>query len=590
MRTPADSEAGFRAKAFAAFFAALALLAGAQGAAAQTANPPEIAARGEQPTFRTNVNLVPVTVVVRDGRGNAIGNLAKGNFALFDNGKLQTISRFSVETPGGETIRIGGNGPAGAAKMPADPALPDRFVVFLFDDIHLTTGGLANARQALTDYFNHSMRATDRAAIFSTSGRTAVEFTGDREQLKDALNRLQPHPIAMSAPNACPNIDYYLADAIVNKNDQIALNALIIETVKCLGLPLDAPPPLSQPGHPGATSRSWQQAENMVKGTAMQRVDMGDAETNSALRVLAETVRRISEMPGQRIVVLISPGFFTQRMGQRMSEIIERAARENVVVSTLDARGLYTGAADVTKQIIDPTVQEVKDRYDRQALIEQQNVMADLADGTGGTFFHNNNGLSAGIDRLAAAPEYYYLLAFAPRDAKRDGRFHKLRVSLRTGSGWTVQARRGYYAPNDKADPAQAAQQEIHDAVFSREEMRDFPIALHTRFFKTGEFEAKLTVIADVGLRGIRFRKIDGRNANDLTVVSALFDTSGNFVTGNQKVIELRLRDRTLTRLGSGLAVRTTFDVKSGPYVIRVIVRDAGDRLMAAANDTVEIP
>ncbi|MGH8165570.1 MAG: hypothetical protein ACREP1_14685, partial [Rhodanobacteraceae bacterium] len=153
-----------------------------------------------------------------------------------------------------------------------------------------------------------------------------------------------------------------------------------------------------------------------------------------------------------------------------------------------------------------------------------------------------------------------------------------------------VQARRGYYAPNDKADPAQAAQQEIHDAVFSREEMRDFPIALHTRFFKTGEFEAKLTVIADVGLRGIRFRKIDGRNANDLTVVSALFDTSGNFVTGNQKVIELRLRDRTLTRLGSGLAVRTTFDVKSGPYVIRVIVRDAGDRLMAAANDTVEIP
>ena len=51
-------------------------------------------------TFSTKVNLVMVPVVVRDGKGKAIGTLQKEDFQLFDKGKPQVISRFSVEKAG----------------------------------------------------------------------------------------------------------------------------------------------------------------------------------------------------------------------------------------------------------------------------------------------------------------------------------------------------------------------------------------------------------------------------------------------------------------------------------------------------------
>jgi hypothetical protein len=58
-------------------------------------------------TFSTGINLVLVPVVVRDREGRAIGTLKKEDFQLFDKGKLQEISRFSIE------------------KAEAPPALPD---------------------------------------------------------------------------------------------------------------------------------------------------------------------------------------------------------------------------------------------------------------------------------------------------------------------------------------------------------------------------------------------------------------------------------------------------------------------------------
>jgi len=50
----------------------------------------------EAATFRVNVKLVLARVVVRDSKGNALGNLHKEDFELFDNGKPQVISHFDA--------------------------------------------------------------------------------------------------------------------------------------------------------------------------------------------------------------------------------------------------------------------------------------------------------------------------------------------------------------------------------------------------------------------------------------------------------------------------------------------------------------
>ena len=91
---------------------------------------------------------------------------------------------------------------------------------------------------------------------------------------------------------------------------------------------------------------------------------------------------------------------------------LDRAAGANVLINALDARGLYAGNADAS---LGPNA-TVSDAFgpaagDRLAAMEaSENVMAELANGTGGTFFHNSNDLVNGLKSLAAPPQYLYLL------------------------------------------------------------------------------------------------------------------------------------------------------------------------------------
>ena len=155
----------------------------------------------------------------------------------------------------------------------------------------------------------------------------------------------------------------------------------------------------------------------------------------------------------------------------------------------------------------------------------------------------------------------------------------------------SLQARRGYYAPKHIEDPEETARQEIGSALFSREEMQQLPIGLNTQFFKVNAASAKLTVVVRLSLKQFKYRKVDDRNCNVVTMVYGIFDRNGHYLQGIKKVIELRLKEDTLAnRLAQPATVRTIFDVAPGTYLVRLVVRDAEGQLMSAANAAVEIP
>ena len=562
--------------------------AAAQPVAAQPAaqaNTAELNSRDEPTTFKVNVRLVLVRVVARDAQGHVIGNLHKEDFQLFDKGKPQVISQFSVEQPGAQVALASkssepspGETPAAAAKP---PDVPERFIAYVFDDVHLKFGDLAQVRAAAERHLA-TLVPTDRVAIFSTSGQTTLDFTDDRAQLNATLLRLQPRPVTGGGVVGCPDVNYYMGDLIENKHDP---QTLLVATQDALNCAFNGDP------------KFLSQAQVMAQSAASQAVMSGEAESRLALGVLKDVVRRITLMPGQRSVVLVSPGFLTPLLEPEYIDIIDRAVRSQVIVNALDARGLYTvvPGGDISNPgVSGPNATFIagnKLQYQIADAAANSDVMAVLADGTGGIFFHNNNDLDEGLRRVSTAPEYYYVLGFSPQNLKLDGSYHALKVTVKSPEKLTLQARHGYYAPKHVADATEEAKQEIQDAVFSQEELHDLPIGLHTQFFKSGEADAKLTVLAHVDVKNLRFRKAEGRNRNDLTVVSAVFDRNGNFLQGSQKTLEMRLKDETLqARLGAGITLKTSFDVKPGSYLVRLVVRDAEGRLMSAENGAVEIP
>ena len=334
--------------------------------------------------------------------------------------------------------------------------------------------------------------------------------------------------------------------------------------------------------------------QSMAQSQAERVASMGDQQTDYVYRHLEDTMRRLAAMPGQRVMVLVSPGFIVTTNTREGRDLIDRANRSNIVINTIDARGLYT--PDLLGDISNPAADSgitagYKSSYRLQAQFAQSDILGQLADGTGGTFFQNRNDIDQGLRRAVAAPPLSYLLGFSPQNLKVDGRYHTLKVTLASKQKFTVQARHGYYAPRTVKDPAEAAKQEIQEAIFSQEEIHDVPVELQTQFFKTDQTQAKLAVLTHVDVKGIHFRKAEGRSNDDLTFATAIFDENGNFVTGGEKIVQMHLLDPTLNRLNhSGFTVKSSFDIKPGTYLVRMVVRDAEGDQMAARNGAVVIP
>jgi hypothetical protein len=290
---------------------------------------------------------------------------------------------------------------------------------------------------------------------------------------------------------------------------------------------------------------------------------------------------------------MMSPGFFVlPSMHMPEGEVIDRATKENVVINTIDARGLYVSSVyDASSSgTAVPSISPLKTQYTMREEETHFAPLADLADGTGGVYFHDRNDIDQGLLHAAAEPEVSYVLGFTPQNLKLDGKYHNLKVTLTSKQKWGMQARHGYFAPRGEANPEAAAKEEIQQAVFSQEELRELPVECQAQFFK-GADGVHLTVVTHVGTEELKFRKVDGRNQDTLTITTGIFDQNGNMLAGLQRVLDMRLKDVTLERVNkTGLNVKLSFDLQPGTFLVRTVVRDSEGAQMGAANREVVIP
>jgi VWFA-related protein len=534
----------------------------------------EIVSHDTPTTFKVRVNLVLVRVVVRDSNGKVVSNLKKEDFQLADERKPQIISSFSMETPVSHvsTVKMDSAEAASEGTPVKAPELPQRFVTLFFDDLHLSMQDAMQSKQAATKLFA-AMGAGDRLAIFTTSGQVKQDFTTDRGKLEEALQRIVPRPLSESSPNDCPPMTFYEAYLIEDANDPTALQVAISDVAKCSGA-------------------SGKTAQNLAQAAAQRELTLGESQIQVAFSSLDALIRRMSALPGQRIIVMMSPGFFVTPAMHQTGGIIDQATKANVVINSIDARGLYVSsvydASDATP--VDPRTNPVTTQWVMAEETVQNDVLAEFADGTGGTFFHNRNDIDQGLLQAAAEPEASYLLGFAPQNLKLDGKYHRLKVTLTNKQKWVLQARHGYFAPHGEADPQTTAKEEIRQAIFSQEELNDLPIECATQFFKSSN-GVRLSVVTHLDTKPLKFRKAEDRNNDNLSISTVVFDENGNFLAGQEKILDLKLKDTTLERVNrAGLSVKSSFDLQPGTFLVRVVVRDSEGAQMATMNRGVVIP
>jgi VWFA-related protein len=552
---------------------------------AKTTEPKaELSSKDTETTFKVRVNLVQVKAVVRDNKGELVRDLKREDFQVYDQGKLQVISTFGVETPETRKKRVEAllKTQQGAEDAPAGEkvALPERFVALVFDDIHLNMQDAVYVRKSAKRLVD-GMTPTDRIGIFGTSGQVGIEYTSDKAALEKMLEQILPRPKMgkINDMTNCPDVSHYMADQSINKNDPTILGVVTQETLQCMFQ---------------GNTQMLSAAQSMAFSALQQALVAGDTDNEFTYRALEDVIRKLATLPGERVMVLASPGFLLSTQYLDETGIIDRANKAGVVINTVDARGLYTTdiLGDVSKPMTD-TVQTtgLKASYRVQEQSENAYVLGDFAYGTGGSFFHNSNDLVGGLNRAGGTPEVSYILGFSPQNQKMDGRYHTLKVVITEKRKYEVQARKGYYAPRKVDDPKEQEKAEMQEAVFSQDEIQDMPLDLQTQYFKAGDAGAHLSVVSKIDLKGIHFRKAEGRNYDNLTVATVIFDENGNYVTGGEKILEMRLLDKTYDRLShTGLVMKSSFELKPGKYMVRQVVRDSEGSQMAAKNGAVVIP
>ena len=233
-----------------------------------SADVPEISSQEQTTSFQVKVNLVEVRVVVRDKQGRAVDNLKQDDFILLDDKKPQTITRFSVER--NEAIPR-----SQSATAPSQPGYevhshlaPERFLAYLFDDLHLEPGDLISARNAAISRLEF-LQPSERWAVYTTSGVVQLDFTADRAKLEEALRRINSK--AEARRSDCPYIPYYQADLIINQHNSDAFQAAIRDYIACYQIPSNTP---------AQAAAAISSASSMVQSLATQMLDKGESQTN----------------------------------------------------------------------------------------------------------------------------------------------------------------------------------------------------------------------------------------------------------------------------------------------------------------------
>ncbi|NOT48576.1 MAG: VWA domain-containing protein [Acidobacteria bacterium] len=552
------------------------LVIGFSSASAQTPQPSP-GQPGDNEVVKITTSLIRLDVVVRDKDGKQITDLKSGDFQVYQDGKLQTVTSLSYIDPNKsdnadlsrEKIKPGKREPL------APPAnirsKQGRIVTFVLDDGNClaTVTGTAAIRDGMRKFVREQMLPDDKVAVYRTRGGASLlqMYTSNRDILLKKIDKITLMPTGSCGSSFEPIRDK--------------------STIKFTGKGAESFE--SEADKKFRTDNEKNERENQVIGT---------------IGVLRFVVERLRNVPQRKIVFLLSEGISADiktRAGDALRELADKASRASVVINTMSAKGvtapgMLMAQDEVLPGILngnDMAVQAVEDRVEEERALNQG--LSYLAYATGGKFVRNENFLDVGLKKILDAETGYYLIGYEPDDETFRGKqFHRIEVKVGRPDT-SVASRKGFYGRTEKeSQPVyKTADSPLFQAISSPFEESGMDIRLTTVFGNTASKGSYLRAFFHVDGRDLSL--IDENNGGKKTVldvVAVILDEKGAVVDEFNRSYPIRIPKQgvaTVQQYGLDFSTDIPFK-KAGLYTFRLAVRDNNSKRLGSAGDFVEIP
>src|SRR5882724_622613 len=538
--------------------------------------------------------LVQTDVMVFDKQGHVVNGLKREDFLLKIDGKERPIDFFERVTAGSneesQLAAARGTSPMPTATPRKGPVPLDRgrTVFFYVDDLHLDLNGLTATKKLLKRFLDDEMGQNDEVAITSASGQIGFlqQLTDNKRVLAAAFERIQLRPYNVRDMDRPPMSEYQAI--LIEDNDIDVLEYFIDETLRL---------------NPGLMRDT---ASSIVHSRARVILQVASHITVGTLAGLESLIRGANKLPGRKLVFFLSGGFLLDYRNSdskdRLQRIMSAAARNGVVIYSMDARGLVASLTDASSESnFDPSGRLARSTMGE--LTASQDGMHALARDTGGRAIFNTNDLKPGLAGALKETSFYYLLAWKPdRQAGTTRRFRRIEVSVPSRSELVVRVRRGFFdiepeppvttkKPDTPPATNPAIDKQIQEALGAPYPDRRLPISLTLSYLQTPDEGARLSASMEVPAEFLTFAADKGTYQAVLTVLGAFFDDRGrhgqtftghiNVNTPAEEAAKGYKRDLTYT-----YPIR----VQPGIYQVRVAAKDERSGLVGSAQQWIEIP
>jgi VWFA-related protein len=561
------------------------------------------------PVFKAETRLVLVDTIVTDKQNNYITDLTAKDFKVWEDNKEQVIKSFSVES--------------------SSPGSPEHrhYLVLFFDNSTLAGADQLRAREAAAKFVEANAGPDRYMAVINFGGtvNVAQNFTADAERLKQVVLHVKFSSVSPNEPSSqrpvqvaslgAPQLGKAEADfgartlllSLRNVAKGLASvpgrKSLVLLTTGFAITPGD-PDALQRQSELTAAINACNKANVAVYPIDVRGLSSGISPAGSAhleatpdfgeARLLSATLDYSADDQPAHLV-------YVQKGGSGSGGGHGGAGSGGASGGTGGSRGTGTGTGTATggtrggttvppggtraptTQLPGPYPPGFSPYSQSSALIPQapsvvpnQQVLYQLAQGTGGFVIVNSNDLLGGLQRIAREQTQYYILGYTPA-ASEEGSCHILKVKVERG-GAVARWRTGYCNSRPTDMLAGKPEEKQLESRMSGSQPGTIAASMLAPYFYASVNEARVNLSVEIPPNTIKFEKVKGKQHATVNVAGIAYKLDGTVAAKFSDSVNLDFQDKKeLEEFNSKpFHYETQFDVAAGHYNLKVAFNAQG--------------